>query len=334
MRIVDVPQPGGPETLVIREVPLPELPPAHVLIRVAAAGLNRADILQRRGLYPSPPGAPANPGLEVSGTVVATAPGVKEFTIGSEVCALLQGGGYAEYCVAPAGQTLRKPAGTSLVEAASLPEAVFTVWNNVFDLGRLAAGETLLVHGGSSGIGVTAIQIARALDHRVIATAGSPEKCRFCVSLGADPAINYRAEDFVGAVRAATGDRGVDVVLDMVAGDYVQRNLDALATGGRVVIIATQGGTRATLDIRTMMAKRSTVTGSALRPQSIAFKQALKASVMQRVWPLIENGSVRPIVDRVFAMEDAGAAHAFMESGAHMGKILLRVDAGADRAGV
>jgi len=333
MRIVDAPQPGGPDALVIREVPLPTLPPEHVLIRVAAAGLNRGDLLQRRGIYPSPAGAPSNPGLEVSGTVVAAAPGVNEFSVGDQVCALLQGGGYSEYCAAPVGQTLRKPARVSLIDAACLPEAVFTVWNNVFDLGRLAAGETLLVHGGSSGIGVIAIQLARALEHRVIVTAGSEDKCRFCAELGADPAINYRSEDFVAAVRTATAGRGVDVVIDMVAGEYVQRNLDALADAGRLVVIATPGGTRATVDMRMVLAKRLVVTGSLLRPQSVSFKQALKATVQHQVWPLIEAGSVRPIVDRVFAMEDAAAAHAYMESGVHIGKILLRVDAGANSAG-
>jgi len=333
MRIVDAPQPGGPEALVVREVPQPSLPPAHVLIRVAAAGLNRADLLQRRGQYPSPPGAPTYPGLEVSGTVAAISADVNEFAVGDRVCALLQGGGYAEYCAAPVGQTLRIPDGVDLVDAAALPEALFTVWSNVFEIGRLAAGETLLVHGGTSGIGVAAIQLARALGHRVMTTAGSEEKCRFCAGLGAEPAINYRSEDFVAAVLAASGGRGVDVVLDMVAGDYVQRNLETLAPNGRLVVIATQGGTRATIDMRGVMMKRLIVTGSMLRPQPIAYKAGLKVALMQRVWPLIEAGRLRPIVDRVFAFEEAPAAHAYMESGGHVGKILLRVDAGANRAG-
>jgi NADPH2:quinone reductase len=328
MRVVEAPQPGGPEALQLRERELPELPPEHLLIRVAAAGLNRADLLQRRGMYPPPPGAPSWPGLEVSGTVVATSDDVGDFRAGDEVCALLQGGGYAEYCAAPAGQTLRVPRGVSLVDAAALPEALFTVWSNVFDLGRLASGESLLVHGGSSGIGVVAIQLARALGHRVMATAGSEEKCRFCASLGAEPAINYRSEDFVAVVREATGGRGVDLILDIVAGDYLQRDLEALASGGRVVVIATQGGTRATVDMRTIMSKRLVVTGALLRPQPVAFKQAIRKRLIERVWPLIEAGAVRPVIDRIFPMEEAAAAHAYMERGAHMGKILLEVGAG------
>jgi NADPH2:quinone reductase len=337
MRVVEVSEPGGPEALVLRERTLPALPPEHVLIRVAAAGLNRADILQRRGVYPPPPGAPDYPGLEVSGTVVATsAPAAAgsshraagELRIGDEVCALLQGGGYAEYCAAPIGQTLRVPSGVSLVDAAALPEAFFTVWSNIWDVGRLAAGETLLVHGGSSGIGVAAIQLARALGHRVLTTAGSDEKCSFCAGLGAQPAINYRSEDFVAVARGATGGRGVDVVLDMVAGEYVERNLDALAPGGRLVVIATQGGTRATVDMRIVMMKRLIVTGSMLRPQPVSFKQAIKEELRRRVWPLIESGDVRPVVDRIFPFDQAAAAHAYMESGAHMGKILLEIGAG------
>jgi NADPH2:quinone reductase len=333
MRVVDVPQPGGPEALVVRERPLPALPPAHVLIRVAAAGLNRADILQRRGKYPPPPGAPDYPGLEVSGIVVATSGDVSEFRTGDEVCALLQGGGYAEYCAAPAGQTLRVPRGVKLVDAAALPEAFFTVWSNIWDLGRLAAEDTLLVHGGSSGIGVAAIQLARALGHRVATTAGTDEKCRFCAALGAEPAINYRREDFVAVARDATGGRGVDVILDMVAGDYVERNVEALAPGGRLIVIATQGGVRATVDMRAVMKKRLTLTGSLLRPQPVEFKQAIKEQLLRRVWPLIESGAVRPLIDRIFPFEQAAAAHAWMESGAHMGKILLEVGAGPVGAG-
>jgi NADPH2:quinone reductase len=331
MRIVDAPTPGGPEALVVREAPLPGVPPGHVLIRVAAAGVNRADVLQRRGLYPSPAGAPAWPGLEVSGTVAAVADDVTGFAIGDGVCALLQGGGYAEYCAAPAGQTLPIPSNVSLFEAAAFPEALFTVWTNVYELGRLAAGERLLVHGGSSGIGVTAIQLARATNHEVAATAGSDDKCRFCEELGARPAINYREQDFVAILREATAGRGVDVVLDMVAGDYVRRDLETLARDGRVVVIATQGGASATIDMRVVMSKRAIVTGSALRPQSIAFKAAIREKLLERVWPLIEAGKVRPIVDRTFAFEDAAAAHARMESGAHMGKILLTI-AGAQRS--
>jgi NADPH2:quinone reductase len=325
MRIVDAPSPGGPEALVVREVPLPRLSAGQVLIRVAGAGLNRADVLQRRGHYPAPAGAPGWPGLEVSGTVAAVADGAGAFAVGDEVCALLQGGGYAEYCAAPAGQTLPVPRGIGLAEAAALPEALFTVWSNVFELGRLAPGERLLVHGGASGIGVTAIQLARAMDHAVAITAGTDEKCRFCVGLGAQPAINYRTEDFVAVVREATDGRGVDVILDMVAGDYVRRDLEALATDGRVVVIATQGGASATLDIRLVMSKRLRVTGSALRPQSIAFKDAIRARLLERVWPLIEAGKIRPIIDSTFPLEDAAAAHARMESGEHIGKIVLTV---------
>ena len=330
MRIVDAPTPGGAETLCVREVALPELPPGHVLIRVAAAGVNRADLLQRRGVYPSPPGAPAWPGLEVSGTVAAVSDGVGGFATGDRVCALLQGGGYAEYCAAPAGQTLPIPRAVGLVEAAALPEALFTVWSNVYDLGRLAAGERLLVHGGSSGIGVMAIQLARATGNEVATTAGSDEKCRFCAELGARPAINYRTQDFVAVLREATAGRGVDVVLDMVAGDYLRRDVEALARDGRVVVIATQGGTSATLDMRVVMSKRALVTGALLRPQSVAFKEAIKGRLLDRVWPLVEAGDVRPVVDSTFAIEDAAAAHARMESGAHVGKILLTV-AGAER---
>jgi NADPH2:quinone reductase len=323
MRIVDVPEPGGPEKLVVRTTPLPALPPGHVLVRVAAAGVNRGDLLQRRGRYPPPPGAPTHPGLEVSGTVAAVGEGVAEFRVGDAVCALLQGGGYAEYCAAPVEQVLPVPAGVDLVEAAALPEALFTVWSNVFDQGRLATGETLLVHGGASGIGVIAIQLARALGHRVASTSGSEEKCRACAALGADPAIDYRREDFVAAVRAATGGRGVDVVLDMVAGEYVQRNLEALAPRGRVVVIATQGGTSATVDMRLVLRNSLVLTGSLLRPQSVAFKGAIRAKLRERVWPLIERGAIRPVIDGTYTFEQAGAAHARMESGAHIGKILL-----------
>jgi NADPH2:quinone reductase len=308
---------------------LPSLESGQVLIRVAAAGVNRADLLQRRGAYPAPPGAPSHPGLEVSGTVVAAAGDVEEFAAGDPVCALLQGGGYAEYCAAPAGQTLPVPKGVDLVAAAALPEALFTVWSNVFERGRLAPGETLLVHGGASGVGVAAIQLARALGHRVAATAGSAEKCRFCAKLGADPAIDYRTQDFVAVVREATAGRGVDVVLDMVAGEYVRRNLEALAPDGRLVVIATQGGANATLDMRVVMSRRLVVTGSTLRPRPVAYKAAIKAKLLERVWPLIEAGALRPVVDSVFPLEQAGAAQARMESGAHCGKILLRVGARA-----
>lgn len=326
MKIIDVPRPGGPEALVIAERPVPSPTEHEVLIKVAAAGLNRADILQRRGRYPPPPGAPAHPGLEVSGTIVAAGVGVKEFAPGERVCALLQGGGYAEYCVIDAGQVLPVPAGLDLIAAASLPEAYFTVWSNVFEFGRLQPGERLLVHGGASGIGVAAIQLAAALGHEVYATAGSLEKCRYCEHLGARHAIDYKAQDFVAEIGALTGGRGVNVVLDMVGGSYLARNLQVLATEGRLVVIATQGGVRGEVDLLRIMQQRLVLTGSTLRPRSAAFKRRLRAQLLQHVWPLIEQGRIRPIVDKVFPFVQAADAHAYMESGAHKGKIVLAID--------
>jgi NADPH2:quinone reductase len=323
MRIIDVPVPGGPEALVIAERDVPTAGQGEVLIRVAAAGVNRADILQRLGKYPSPQGAPPFPGLEVSGTIEAVGPGVGEFAPGAAVCALLAGGGYAEYCVAPVEQVLPVPTGVSLVAGAALPEAYFTVWSNVFGYVALKPGESLLVHGGSSGIGSTAIQLAKAFGSPVYATAGSPEKCEFCRSLGASAAFDYRREDFVQAVKAATAGRGVDVILDMVAADYVERNLDALCYEGRLVVIATPRGTKATLDVGKVMGKRLTLTGSTLRPRSVAFKGNIKKQLLERVWPLLAKGVLRPVVDREFPFAAAAAAHAYMESSAHMGKILL-----------
>ena len=326
MQIVDVAAPGGPEQLVIVARPLPTVGDDDVLIQVAAAGLNRADVLQRRGAYPSPPGAPSNPGLEVSGKVVAVGRNVTEFHTGDAVCALLQGGGYAEYCAVNAGQVLPIPAGVDLIEAAALPEAFFTVWSNVFEFARLRPGETLLVHGGSSGIGVTAIQLATALGHTVFATAGSAEKCRFCESLGAQRAIDYKTQDFVAETLAATNQRGVDVILDMVGGSYLARNLQALAVAGRVAIIATQGGTKGEVDVLRVMQRRLTITGSTLRAREAEFKRGIKAHLLSTAWPLLERGKIKPIVDSVFAMRDAGKAHARMESSGHMGKIVLRWD--------
>jgi NADPH:quinone reductase len=326
MRIVDVPQPGGPEALVLADRPIPVAAAGEVLIKVAAAGLNRADILQRRGHYPSPPGAPSYPGLEVAGTVAALGTGVTEFKVGDAVCALLQGGGYAEYCVVDAGQVLPVPHGSSMVEAASLPEAYFTVWSNVFEFGRLQPGETLLVHGGASGIGVAALQLAAALGHVVYTTAGSDEKCRFCERLGARRAINYRAADFVGVLMAETGGRGVNVVLDMIGGSYVPRNLQVLATEGRLVMIATQDGTRGEIDVLRVMQQRLVITGSTLRSRDVHFKRRMKAKLQERVWPLISQGTIRPVVDRVFPLAQAGKAHEYMESAAHKGKIVLTVD--------
>jgi NADPH:quinone reductase len=325
MRVMAVPKPGGPEALTLEHRLVPAPGEGEVLIHVAAAGLNRADVLQRKGVYPPPRGAPDYPGLEVAGTVAALGTGVTGFSVGQPVCALLQGGGYAEYAVAPAGQTLPVPGGLSLVEAASLPEAYFTVWSNVFGFGGLVPGETLLVHGGSSGIGVAAIQLAAVRSHAVYATAGSDEKCRYCETLGARAAINYRQQDFVAALREATGGRGIDVVLDMVAGDYLQRNLELLAPNGRIVIIATQGGHAASIDLRQVMLKRATITGSTLRPQPVSFKQEIKAALLQNVWPLLETGTLKPVVDRVLPLAAAAEAHAYMETSAHRGKIILTV---------
>lgn len=323
MKVIDVPQPGGPEALALTERPVPQSAQGEVLIEVAAAGVNRADVLQRRGLYPSPPGAPSNPGLEVAGTIVAVGAGVAEFKVGDAVCALLQGGGYAEYCSVDAGQVLPIPGALDMIEAASLPEAMFTVWSNVFGFGRLQPGETLLVHGGSSGIGVTAIQLAAALGHTVFATAGSAEKCRFCESLGARRAIDYKSEDFVAAIAAATAGRGVDVVLDMVGGSYLSRNLQALATEGRLVMIATQGGVKGEIDVLRIMQQRLVITGSTLRPRPAQFKRALRDQLVEKVWPLLAAGRIRPVIDSVFALPEASQAHARMENGEHKGKIIL-----------
>ena len=323
MKIIDVPTAGGPEALVLAERPIPEPKADEVLIRVAAAGLNRADILQRRGSYPPPPGAPPYPGLEVSGTIDATGAAVTEFKPGDKVCALLQGGGYAQFAVAPVGQVLPLPANVDLIHGAAIAEACFTVWSNVFMFGQLRRGETLLVHGGTSGIGVTAIQLAKSWGARVIATAGSDAKCRFCESIGATLAINYKNEDFVAATKTATDGRGCDVILDMIAGDYTARNIDALAEDGRLVIIATQGGATSTLNVLKIMQKRAVLTGSTLRPRPTAFKQQVKQALLEHVWPRIERGELRVIIDKTYAMRDAADAHRRMESSEHIGKILL-----------
>jgi NADPH2:quinone reductase len=325
MKVIEVVQPGGPEALTLAHRPLPAVGPGDVLIRIAAAGLNRADILQRRGRYPPPPGAPTHPGLEVAGTVVAVGAAVDRFRVDDQVCALLEGGGYAEYVAVDARQVLRVPDGVSLVEAASLPEACFTVWSNVFQRAALRGEDTLLVHGGSSGIGVTAIQIATALGHAVYVTAGSPEKCSFCESLGAAKAINYREEDFVAQIAALTKGRGVDVVLDIVGGSYLPRNLLALAIEGRLVVIATQGGVSGEIDLLKVAQKRIVVTGSLLRPRSAEFKGDVRREVEEKVWPLIQAKRVKPIVDRVFPLREAAAAHSYMESGVHKGKVVLQV---------
>jgi NADPH:quinone reductase len=325
MRIVTATTPGGPEVLAIREAQSPKPSATQVLIKVHAAGLNRADLLQRRGKYPPPPGAPEHPGLEIAGEVVECGAEVQEFRAGQRVCALVSGGGYAEFCTADAGQVLALPSGMSFVDAASFPEACFTVWTNVFAIAGLATGETLLVHGGSSGIGVMAIQIASARGHRIFTTVGSSEKVRFCEALGAYKAINYREEDFVTVVNDATGGTGVNVIFDMIGGSYLQRNVDSLAIDGRLVMIATQGGVRGELDVLKVMQRRLHVTGSALRGRSPQFKRHIRDELLTHVWPFIASGKIRAVVDRVFEFEKAADAHAYMEQGGHIGKIVLRL---------
>lgn len=323
MRAIEITAPGGPEVLQIGGRPKPVPAAGEVLIQVAAAGVNRPDVAQRQGVYPPPPGASDIPGLEIAGTIVALGEGATAFAVGDTVCALVTGGGYAEFCVAPELQCLPVPRGLTFVEAASLPENYFTVWSNVFDRGRLARGESLLVQGGSSGIGVCAIQLARALGSRVFATAGSAEKCAACERLGAERAINYRTEDFVEVVKSATGDRGVDVILDMIGGDYVPREIAALAADGRLVLISTLGGAKSSVDLRSIMVRRLTVTGSTLRARSPEFKGAIAKSLRASVWPLLENATVKPVVHATFPLERASDAHRLMESSAHIGKIML-----------
>jgi len=325
MRAIEITAPGGPEVLQIGERPKPAPLAGEVLIQVAAAGVNRPDVAQRQGVYPPPPGASDIPGLEVAGTIVALGVGATAFAIGDNVCALVTGGGYAEFCVAPAVQCLPVPRGLTLTEAASLPENYFTVWSNVFDRGRLASGESLLVQGGSSGIGVCAIQLARARGSRVFATAGSTEKCAACERLGAERAIDYRTEDFVEIVKAATGDRGVDVILDMIGGDYVPREIAALAADGRLVLISTLGGAKTSVDLRSIMVRRLTVTGSTLRVRSPEFKGAIARALRDNVWPMLESGSVKPVVHATFPLERASDAHRLMASSAHIGKIMLTI---------
>jgi putative PIG3 family NAD(P)H quinone oxidoreductase len=323
MLAIEISTPGEPDVLVPAERPMPVAGTNELLIDVAAAGVNRPDVMQRRGKYPPPPGASDIPGLEVAGTVAALGDGVRDFRVGDKVCALVSGGGYAEYCVAPAPQCLPVPAGLDVVAAAAIPETFFTVWTNVFERGRLNTGESILIHGGSSGIGTTAIQLAHAWGARVFATAGSLEKCRACETLGAERAINYRDEDFVAAVRDATSGRGVDVVLDMVGAEYFPRNLEVLAIEGRLVEIATQRGAKVELNLQTVMQRRLTITGSTLRARSIEEKGRVAAGVREHVWPLIESGKVRPHVFRTFPLREAAAAHRLMESSAHIGKIIL-----------
>lgn len=323
MKVIEIAQPGGPEVLTAASRPVPAVGPKDVLIQVAAAGVNRPDVLQRRGHYPSPPGAPEWPGLEVAGTIVAVGSEVNRFRIGDAVCALLQGGGYAQFVAVDARQVLPVPNGLSMIEAAALPEVVFTVWSNVFERGRLGTNDTLLVHGGSSGIGTFAIQIATARGHTVFTTAGSPEKCEYCKRLGAAHAIDYKREDFVERIAELTLGRGVDVVLDMVGGSYLPRNLRVLAEEGRLVVIAAQRGVVGELDLLRIMQRRLVVTGSLLRPRSVEFKDQVRQQVEANVWPLLSSGAIKPVIDRVFPLDEAAAAHAYMESGAHKGKIVL-----------
>jgi NADPH:quinone reductase len=323
MTAIAIRAPGGADMLVPEQRPLPRPGEHEVLVKVAAAGVNRPDVMQRQGLYPPPAGATDIPGLEIAGEVVALGAGVTRWKLGDNVMALVVGGGYAEYCAAHESHALPIPAGLTLVAAAAIPETFFTVWHNAFERGRLRAGETLLVHGGSSGIGTAAIQLAKAFGARVIATAGSTEKCDACRRLGADLAINYKAEDFVAAAKAGTNGRGADVILDIVGGDYIERNYEAAAVEGRVVQIAFQSTSKASVDFRRIMLKRLTHTGSTLRARSVADKGAIAKAVETHVLPLIAAGKVRPLIDSTFPFVQASVAHARMEASAHIGKIVL-----------
>jgi putative PIG3 family NAD(P)H quinone oxidoreductase len=326
MTAIEIADPGGPEMLrpVARPVPAPGS--GEVLIKVEAAGINRPDIMQRKGQYPPPPGASDIPGLEIAGEIVAIGLGVHHLRVGDKVCALVTGGGYATYCVAPEPQCLPVPKGFSMIDAAALPETFFTVWHNVFERGRLGAGEAILIHGGASGIGTVAIQLAKAFSAGAIfATAGNRDKCHACEKLGATRGIDYKHEDFVQVIREATSHRGVDVVLDMIGGDYIAKNLSILAVEGRHVSIATQHGVVAEVNFGPIMGKRLTVTGSGLRPRSVAEKGAIAASLKQKVWPLLDAGKVKPVIHKTFPLAEAGEAHRLLESSAHIGKIVLTV---------
>ena len=325
MRAVEIAKPGGPDVLTPVERPMPTPKPNEILVKVAAAGVNRPDVLQRSGNYPVPPDASDLPGLEIAGEVAACGAAVTMWKPGDKVCALVHGGGYAEYCVAPEVQALPAPKGLSLIEAASLPETFFTVWSNVFDRAGLKPGETLLVQGGSSGIGVTAIQMAVAMGNRVLATAGSDDKCAACVKLGAEKAINYRTQDFAAEVMAATGGNGVNVILDMVGGDYVPKELKCLADEGRLVFIAFLRGPKTELDINELMRRRLTLSGSTLRPRPVEFKGGIAKSLRERIWPLVESGRINPVIFRTFPLAEAREAHKLMESSQHVGKIVLTV---------
>jgi NADPH:quinone reductase len=325
MIAIEISNPGGPEVLVPVERPVPAIGPGDVLVKVGAAGVNRPDVLQRQGRYPPPPGITDIPGLEVAGTIEAVGSSVTSWQPGARVCALVSGGGYAEFCAVPAPQCLPAPRGMDVTHAAAIPETTFTVWTNVFERGALRKGETILIHGGSSGIGTMAIQLAHALGAHVYATAGSAEKCAACESLGAQKAINYRQTDFVSAIKDLTNGHGVDVVLDMVAGDYVQRNIEVLAMNGRLVMIGRQGGVKSEIDVMPILRKRLVLTGSTLRTRSVEEKGALAQSVYRHVWPLFESGAVRVVVHQTFPLPHAAAAHRLMESSAHVGKIVLQV---------
>lgn len=325
MRAIEIIKPGAPEVLTLCERPMPVVKAGEVLIKVHAAGVNRPDVLQRTGNYPVPPGASDIPGLEVAGEIVDGDFAGSNFKKGDLVCALVQGGGYAEYCAAPIAQCLPIPKGLTALEAASLPETFFTVYSNLFERAKLTGEETLLVQGGSSGIGVTAIQMARAFGHRVFATAGSDEKCKACEGLGAERAINYRTQDFVEIIKSVTDGKGADVIIDMVAGDYVARELDCLADDGRLVIIALLGGASGQVDFGQIMRRRLTITGSTLRPRPVAFKQMIADKLQQKVWPLIEAGKIKPVIFKTFPLEQAAQAHTLMETSTHVGKIMLTV---------
>ena len=323
MRCIEISAPGGPEVLRLGERATPKAGPEEVLIRVMASGINRADLLQRQGHYPPPPGASDILGMEAAGVIAAVGENVGEFRMGDRVCALLAGGGYAEFCVAPTPQCLPIPARLDFIQAAALPEACFTVWTNVFERGRLSRGETLLIHGGSSGIGTTAIQLARVRGSRVVVTVSSAEKANACQRLGAEKTINYRTDDFVVALNTFTGGRGADVILDMVGGDYLKRNLEALAVDGRLVEIAVQRGSTGEVDLLKIMQRRLTLTGSTLRSRSIEEKAIIARALRREVWPLLESGEIAPVIHRTFPLANADDAHRLMETGSHIGKIVL-----------
>ncbi|MDI4664663.1 NAD(P)H-quinone oxidoreductase [Xanthobacter autotrophicus] len=326
MTAILISAPGGPEVLVPGTRPVPAPAPGEVLVKVEAAGINRPDVMQRKGLYPPPPGASDIPGLEIAGTVVALGAGASRFQVGDRVCALVTGGGYAQYCTTHEATALPIPEGLSAAEAAALPETAFTVWSNIFERGQLKAGETLLLHGGSSGIGTTAIQLAKAFGARVVVTAGSDEKCAACLKLGADLAVNYRTQDFVAEVKSFTAGKGANVILDMIGGPYIQKNYEAAAQDGRIVQIAFQQGAKAEVDFMRLMLKRLTHTGSTLRSRPVEEKAALAAAIVEKVFPLIAAGKYRPVMDETFPLANAAAAHARMDASTHVGKIVLTVD--------